>query len=206
MSTWFEPRGRDWWDVSGECTKRAGSSASSELWWTTRERENRGGRKSKRKREREREREWEGWSARATAMGEAACSPSCAGRLCGRQPCATVLVVQEVHHHRHQRLRRHLPPKKQRLLPTLTWQMSVTPATKPEIQGPAEKDRCRSSRRRQQERAPRSSVTSPEGDRPTPQATPGSTFTSVEAKRTLLLLSHFWYTILLLPRCFWSRP
>ncbi|KOX73623.1 hypothetical protein WN51_13700 [Melipona quadrifasciata] len=106
-------------------------------------------------------------------MGEAACSPSCAGRLCGRQPCATVLVVQEVHHHRHQRLRRHLPPKKQRLLPTLTWQMSVTPATKPEIQGPAGKDRCRSSRRSQKERAPQSSVTSPEGDRPTPQATPG---------------------------------
>lgn len=121
-------------------------------------------------------------------MGEAACSPSCAGRLCGRQLCATVLVVQEVHHHRHQRLRRHLPPKKQRLLPTLTWQMSVTPATRPEIQGPAERERCRiSSNRRRQER---NSATSPprEGDRPPPQPTPGSTFTP--RKRFPL-----WYTI-----------
>lgn len=114
-----------------------------------------------------------GWSARATAMGEAACSPSCAGRLCGRQPCATVLVVQAVHHHRHQRLRHHLPPRKQRLLPTLTWQMSVTPATKPETLGPAERE----PRTRRLERAPRSSVTTPEGDRQTPQATLGSTFT-----------------------------
>ncbi|XP_016766250.2 ensconsin isoform X30 [Apis mellifera] len=112
-------------------------------------------------------------------MGEAACSPSCAGRLCGRQLCATVLVVQEVHHHRHQRLRRHLPPKKQRLLPTLTWQMSVMPATKPEIQGPAGGERRISSNRRRQERALRNSATSPpEGDRPPPpQPTPGSTFT-----------------------------
>lgn len=106
-------------------------------------------------------------------MGEAACSPSCAGRLCGRQPCATVLVVQEVHHHRHQRLRRHLPPKKQRLLPTLTWQMSVTPATRPENQGPAVDDH---RSRHRQERRP-STETIPEGDRPPPQATPGSTFT-----------------------------
>lgn len=139
------------------------------------------------------------WSARATAMGEAACSPSCAGRLCGRQLCATVLVVQEVHHHRHQRLRRHLPPKKQRLLPTLTWQMSVMPATKPEIQGPAGGERRISSNRRRQERALRNSATSPpEGDRPPPpQPTPGSTFTprkrfplwySDRAPRSLFLL------------------
>lgn len=131
-----------------------------------------------------------GWSARATAMGEAACSPSCAGRLCGRQLCATVLVVQEVHHHRHQRLRRHLPPKKQRLLPTLTWQMSVMPATKPEIQGPAEGERRISTNRRRKERALRNSATSPpEGDRPPPSPpTPGSTFTP--RKRFPL-----WYTI-----------
>lgn len=65
--------------------------------------------------------------------------------------------------------------------------MSVTPATKPEIQGPAEEDH-RSSRRRQQ-RALRSSVTSQEGDRPLLQATPGSTFTTVAKCLPL------WYTI-----------
>ncbi|XP_043499269.1 MAP7 domain-containing protein 2 isoform X5 [Polistes fuscatus] len=61
-------------------------------------------------------------------MGEAAaCFPSCAERLCGRQRCATVLVVREVPHHRHQRLRQHHPPRRQRLLPTLIWEMSVVP-------------------------------------------------------------------------------
>lgn len=59
-------------------------------------------------------------------MGEEACSPNCAGRLSGRQLSATVLAVQEVHHHRLQRLRRNHQPRKQRLLPTLNWQMSVT--------------------------------------------------------------------------------
>lgn len=104
----------------------------------------------------------------APAMGETACSPSCAGRPCGRQRCAT-LLVQEVHHHRHQRLRRHHPPRKQRLLPTLTWRMSVMPATRePEInttttittiiQGPPEEDERR-----------------PPG---TPPATPGTETTS----------------------------
>lgn len=58
-------------------------------------------------------------------MGEAACSPSCAGRLSGRPLYATLLVVQEVPLHRHQHHRRHHQPKKQRLLPTLNWQMSI---------------------------------------------------------------------------------
>lgn len=65
-------------------------------------------------------------------MGEAQCSQSCAGRLFVRQPFVTVLVVQEVPHHRHQRHRHPHQPKKQRLLPTLNWQMSTVPMTKSE--------------------------------------------------------------------------
>lgn len=113
-------------------------------------------------------------------MGETACSPSCAGRPCGRQQCVT-LLVQEVHHHRHQRLRRHHPPRRQRLLPTLTWQMSVMPAMKePEtitttiIQGPPQ------SERRRPETPPASPKIRPQKARPRPivQMTSGSTFTS----------------------------
>lgn len=118
-------------------------------------------------------------SGGAPAMGETACSPSCAGRPCGRQQCATVLLVQEVHHHRHQRLRRHHPPRRQRLLPTLTWQMSVMPATRePEtsssiIQGPPEEERRRA------QTLPASPENRPRRDRQAiARTTPGSTFTS----------------------------
>lgn len=110
-------------------------------------------------------------------MGETVCSPSCAGRPCGRQQCATVLLVQEVHHHRHQRLRRHHPPRRQRLLPTLTWQMSVMPATRESettiIQGPSPEDE-----RRQPEMPPPSPKSRPQRDRQIAQTTSGSTFTS----------------------------
>lgn len=64
------------------------------------------------------------------AMGEEACSLNYAGRLSGRQLSATVLAVQEVPHHRLQRLRHNHQPRKQRLLPTLNWQMSVTPSSR----------------------------------------------------------------------------
>jgi len=124
-------------------------------------------------------------------MGETVCSPSCAGRPCGRQQCVT-LLVQEVHHHRHQRLRRHHPPRRQRLLPTLTWQMSVTPATRePEtitiIQGPPPEDA-----RRRPETPPASPEIRPQKDRSRPivQTTSGSTFTS-GARLTLVHYSQY---------------
>jgi len=121
-------------------------------------------------------------------MGETACSPSCAGRPCGRQQCATVLLVQEVHHHRHQRLRRHHPPRRQRLLPTLTWQMSVMPATREPtetiiIQGPLAED----ARRRRPETPPASPGTQADRSRPIARTTSGSTFT-LGAKLTPLTL------------------
>jgi len=127
-----------------------------------------------------------GRSGGAPAMGETACSPSCAGRPCGRQQCATVLLVQEVHHHRHQRLRRHHPPRRQRLLPTLTWQMSVTPAMRERetitiIQGPPSPPEDERRHHRRAETPPASTEsTRPQRDRPRPIArtTSGSTFTS----------------------------
>lgn len=122
-------------------------------------------------------------------MGETVCSPSCAGRPCGRQQCATVLLVQEVHHHRHQRLRRHHPPRRQKLLPTLTWQMSVMPATRESettiIQGPSPEDE-----RRQPETPPSSPKSRPQRDRPIAQTTSGSTFTS-GARLTLVHYSQY---------------
>lgn len=115
-------------------------------------------------------------------MGETACSPSCAGRPCGRQQCATVLLVQEVHHHRHQRLRRHHPPRRQRLLPTLTWQMSVMPTTRELtieettiIQGTPPADR---GGPRRAEIPPASSGIRTDRPRPIARTTSGSTFTS----------------------------
>lgn len=123
-------------------------------------------------------------------MGETVCSPSCAGRPCGRQQCVT-LLVQEVHHHRHQRLRRHHPPRRQRLLPTLTWQMSVMSVTRePEtitttiIQGPSPE-----GERRRPETPPASPEIRPQKDRPQPivRTTSGSTFTS-GARLTLVHL------------------
>ena len=97
------------------------------------------------------------------AMGEEACSPNCAGRLSGRQLSATVLVEPEVPHHRHQRLRRNHQPRKQRLLPTLNWQMSVTPSS-------------RSRTPEQHADDPLRSEISPPGDHPPPSIL-GSTFT-----------------------------